>query len=64
VTLGRTVHDLGIEAVLSLHTFGRSMSEARTQRVVFFVLDLDLAFREEPRRRGENIGCVLASAGL
>jgi hypothetical protein len=30
---------------------------------VFFVADLDLASREGPRRRGEIVRCVLASAG-
>jgi hypothetical protein len=31
------------------------------QRVFFFTADLDLTFREGPRRGGEILGCVLAS---
>jgi hypothetical protein len=36
---------------------------AMAQRVFFFAADLDLASQEGPRRGGEILGCVLASAG-
>jgi hypothetical protein len=50
----------GAGATRPLHTSGRS---AMAQRVFFFAADLDLTFREGPRRGGEIVGCVLASVG-
>jgi hypothetical protein len=50
----------GAGATPPLRTSGRS---AMVQRVFFLAADLDLASREGPRRGGEIVGCVLASAG-
>jgi hypothetical protein len=49
----------GVGATPPLRTSGRSTMAQR----VFFAAGLDLASREGPRRGGEIIGCVLASAG-
>jgi hypothetical protein len=56
--MSRTVHAWGSnDPCLGL---GRS---AMAQTVFFAAADLDLAFREGPRRGGEILGCVLASSG-
>jgi hypothetical protein len=63
----KTIGDLAQEQLLLCvrpdglrRSLGRS---AMAQRVFFFAADLDLVSWKGPRREGEIVGCVLASAG-
>jgi hypothetical protein len=62
----RTVRGLAQERPLCICPDGPRLGLGRStmaQRVIFFVVDLDLASREGPRRGEEILGCVLGSEG-
>jgi hypothetical protein len=62
----RTICGLAQERLLCICLDGPCLGLGRfamVQRVVFFVVDLDLSSLKGPHRGGEILGCALGSAG-